>query len=202
MRGVQILPEQQDPRDCLVSVWKHRPLTGWIQELSGAVHTLSRQILGLAQSPTLPWSAVKQVSPSARSVPLHTELLSVMLVQVYGLQHFQVRLYCLSSHSSPAFLSQSSVVVVVVVVVEVVVDVVVVVLVVVTVVVVVVVTVVVVVVTVLVVLVVVVVVVLVVVVVVVGSAEHFPDTQLSPWLVSHCPCLFPHKPFKGRGSEN
>jgi len=54
MRGVQILPVQQDPREEEVSLWKQRPLTGWIQVLSGAVHTLSRQILGLAQSPRLP----------------------------------------------------------------------------------------------------------------------------------------------------
>ena len=34
MRGVQILPVQQDPRDDEVSFWKQRPLTGWIQVLS------------------------------------------------------------------------------------------------------------------------------------------------------------------------
>jgi len=51
---VQILPVQQDPMEDEVSFWKHRPLTGWIQVLSGAVHTLSRHILGLAQVPMLP----------------------------------------------------------------------------------------------------------------------------------------------------
>jgi len=112
-------------------------------------------------------------------VPLHIELWLVILVQVYGLQQVQDRLYLESAHSSPPCLSQASVVVVVVlvvVVVEVDVEVVVVDVVVVE------------------------VVVVEVVVVVVGSDEHFPDTQLSP--EAHVPCLLPHRPFSGRGSEN
>ena len=32
---MQILPVQQDPMEDEVSFWKHRPLTGWIQVLSG-----------------------------------------------------------------------------------------------------------------------------------------------------------------------
>jgi len=177
-----------------------------------AVQTSSRHTLGSAQSPRLPASALKQVSPRARLVPLQRELLSVTVVQVYGLQQVLERLCSLSRQRSPAWPSQNSVVVVVVVVVDVVVVVVVLavvvvvvvvvvvaVVVVVTVVVVVVVTVVVVVVTVVVVVVTVVVVVGVVVVVVV-AAEHTPPTQLSPAAVSHFPCLLPHRPLTGRGS--
>ena len=71
-------------------------MTGWIQEEDGAVHTLSRQILGLAQVPILcietvvqwyssavvltPSVALKQVAPKGRLVPLHIELLLVELV--------------------------------------------------------------------------------------------------------------------------
>jgi len=126
----------------------------------------------------------------------------VMLTQEYGLQHVQVRSYLVSAHNFPPSALQDSVVVVVVLVeVVVVVDVVDAVVVVVDVVVVdVVVVLVVVVVVVVVVAVVVVVVVVVDVVVVVVPAEHFPETQLSP--DAQVPCLFPHRPFSGRGSEN
>ena len=40
-----------------------------------------------------PAEALKQVSPRARLVPLQTELLSVTVVQVYGLQQVQERPY-------------------------------------------------------------------------------------------------------------
>jgi len=58
-----------------------------------AVQTSFRHTLGSAQSPRLPDEALKQVSPRARLVPLQTELLSVTVVQVYGLQQVQERPY-------------------------------------------------------------------------------------------------------------
>lgn len=66
---------------------------------------------GLAQVPMLPNVESKQVSPKARFSPLHRELEPLMNVQVYGLQQVPCILYWVFKHSSPAFLSQTAVVV-------------------------------------------------------------------------------------------